>query len=122
MIAKKERIEERQSTAGGTVLYPFAPPPMPDVRPRCAWCHQPFMPVKPNQIYCSRYHSKKACERRKERLIHMLADFFASYGLQRHHIEDCVERWLERCQKVAKELGFIYDETEKDWRFVLKVV
>lgn len=105
-----------QGAAKGNAMIPFHLPPHDTGKPRCLWCRDEFTPIKPNQLYCSRYHSKRACEVRRERLIDALAFHFAVYGLRRHHIEGCAEVWLKRCQTVAECLGYVYDERARVWK------
>lgn len=113
VLAPKVNGRERQSERQSARIIPF---PLQDTRPKCLWCDACFSPVKPNQRYCQRYHSRLACELRRERLIDALASEFAVYGLKRKHVELCAELSLKRCQDVARALGYAYDELAKVWR------
>jgi hypothetical protein len=93
--------------------------PVPVMLHQCPLCTIQFIGVRQKK-YCGKPCTEAAFRVRKSALIDALllefAPFGANYGLTRAHLERCANADLERCQNIAKTLGWRYDERHKVWQ------
>lgn len=117
----KGRQGIRQGMAGGYGILAFPLPEIASQRPCCLWCHQPFTPVKTNQLYCKRKHSQYASQRRKDTLIVVLAALLQRYGAQPSTAQVKAAEVVEanfrdgRIQRIMQALGYRYDAAARAW-------
>lgn len=112
----------QQGTAGGMAILPFALAGGTADCPRCLWCRREFTPSKPNQLYCKRKHSQRACERRKAQLVTAVAALLERHGASpQRALEaagDVVEAYYAngRLKRAVEACGWMYDEVGRTWR------
>lgn len=111
-----------QAPIGGMAILQFPLLFAEPSTPRCLWCREQFAPAKPNQLYCKRKHSQRACEHRKAQLGTALAALLERHGASPQRAQqaamDVIEGYYAsgRVQRAVEAIGWMYDEVGRNWR------